>query len=589
MPRLRESHPALARLHGMRARELVGVLFTFALVAVVWTWPVAARATDHVPFDPRFQTPATAPAWSALFELDRARQALAAGRAPFHTDRVLAPGGASLVREDLGAPWAWLSWPLARLGGDVLAYNVTALALLALAATATFGAARALGLTRPAAWLAGFGWAFSPWSVQSGLEGLAVGASPWLPLAARLASSLGRGGTPRSNVVRAGALGLVLGAAAWTSTVVAAWIVPTAAGFAWLGRRARRADERRTDPPERVARLAPVLAPAFVGLAVAAAVVAPLALELARAGPLPPGALEPHGPRVAAADFVTPPGLHPLLSAHPTARLGSARPVAAESPVRSQNAGLYLGVGLSTLCGIACFASKRGRALAVGVLVGLVATWDPGGLGARLWVRLPGLEALRTTALWLPVATLPLALGAGVGFDELVRRGRGRVAALGLALLVAGEWWVGPLALAPYRVPAVVRTIARGPGDGGVLVLPLPLGPHVSEAWALEHDRPLVFRWLEHGELERSWRWHVIAPDLDRLVRALAGPPPRSPLPDPAGLSFDLEALDVDHVLAFTDDVDPAVGDLLDAMERWERGPSDDGLAWWHRSGLLVP
>lgn len=571
----------------MRVRELGWVLLSFAVVAVVWTWPLARTLATEVPYDGRFAEVDDAPAWSSLWRLDHARSAVREGRSPFRTDRAFYPSTVGLVRADPALPWAWATWPLAALGGHLCAYGVGLLLLFATAATATYALARALGLSRPAAALSAFAGSFSPWFVRQGLDGIAVGVSPWPALAAGLARSVALATSARSRVLRAAGLGLVLGLAAWTSLVGLAWLVPIVAVV--LGATAR---ELRASSGSARGWLGGLggFVPTF-GL-----LIAPIVVQLAGEGELGASARRAAArPRASAPvelrDFVTPPGLHPLSALHPVTRLGSARAREGDSEdsrrARAGNGGLYLGVGLLTLFALGASAGRRAAWAAALVAIGVAATWDPGQLLSTWIARVPGLEAFARTALWLPVATFGLAIGAGLGLDELVRRRRGRAAATALAALVLFESWIGPYPTAPLTVPAAVRAIAEGPGTGAVLTLPLPAGPHVSDAWALVHRRPQSFRWMDHGAIARGLQWHVNAPDLHRLARALAGDDVE--LPSPEGLSFDLEALGVDHVLGLPE-LPPRIRRLLDAMDRWERGPEattpPPNVDAWHRSGL---
>ena len=522
----------------MSRRELPLAVLVFGLLSVLWTWPLATNLATGVAFDPRFSTPDTAPAWGALWELDWVRTALSELRTPYRTERAFWPGGSGLARQDLAVPWALLSWPLAHFRGDIFALNALLLGLFVFSATAMFGLARALGVSRSGALVAGFGWAFAPWFVQRGSEGVLLGLAPWPPLLAWLAWSWGQASTARVRCTRAATLGAVLGLAALTSIVAFAWLVPLAPFFVWIGRRTidRSVPHRSAGASD----LGAVLLAGLVGLAISS----PLALELARGSTstrlrTDTAAHESVGSSVAWADFVTPPGLHPLFAGHPTTRLGSARPLTTDerARVRSENAGLYLGVGLTTLFALGLAASASARALALLGLLGLLLTRDPGGLVSKAIGALPGFEALSVSALWLPLATLALALGAGLGFDALVRRPRGRAAAAVLTALIAAESWVGPWTLAGAEVPDFVHAIQRSPGNGAVLTLPLSAGPHIAEAWAVQHGHPIAYRWLDHGEVGRSLSWHSRAPDLDLLVRSIDAPEPAWPAPQ--GLSFD--------------------------------------------------
>ena len=550
----------------MRRRELVLVGSIFALFAVVWTWPLGRDLAGQVPFDPRFSTPETTPTWSTLWTFAWGRRSAMELQSPFFCDLAFWPTGVGLARQDLALPWAWASIPLQQVAGVPLAVNVALLVAFSWAATAAFALARALGASRFGAALAGFAWAFSPWFVQRGLEGLAPFSAPWPPMCALFALRWATASERRRRWVAATLCGLTVGAAFWTSVVAALWIVPFMPAVLAVARRAGQ--------PVRLG-----LGDTALALAVVAIVVQPVVAAIVEDG----GDFErPPAHETVLADFVTPPGLHPLFSTNPTTRLGSARPLAAGGDVRSRNAGRYLGVGLVTLALLGFALRAPARWFLGTIAFGAILTWDPGGVSSAILARLPVTRWVEHPAFWQPVLALPIALAGAFGVDALSRRRRGVVGSAMLVALALAEFWIVAFPTTPYVVPDPVRAIAASSGRGAVLVLPLPAGPDSSDAWQIEHGRPVLFRWLERGAIEGALAWGARAPDLHALV---AG----GELPTPAGLSFDLETLDVEHVIVREDRIDPRIPPLLDAMERWERGETAAGFAWWYRSGLLLP
>ncbi len=129
----------------------------------------------------------------------------------------------------------------------------------------------------------------------------------------------------------------------------------------------------------------------------------------------------------------------------------------------------------------------------------------PAGPGASPWLRpysalmwLPGFDALRVPARFAMLASLCLAVAAGLAFARLTPR-RGRASAVLAAVVLAGAWldgWMVPLPLVapPGRVEL--------PDLPGSAVIELPLGEGAVDTAAMyramTHGRPLVNGYSGH-------------------------------------------------------------------------------------------
>lgn len=570
----------------LRKRELILAALGAAVLAVAWTWPLAAHLGDRLPYDPRFAAPETAPAHAWLWNFWWVREALERGAPPFRCDWSAWPRGESLAGSTHLFLWGLLSAPLQWIAGPLFALNAMILLLIAAAATAAWALARELGAGRWGASAAAFAWAFHPCFLEAGLDRLDPFATPWPPLFLLVllrwmqAGERASGGRRLALGAAAGALvGLAI-LSGWTGALLLLFLGAAAVAFA------------PRSGPEGAGGRGGLLSPWpwLLGVGACLLLTWPLLLELRRApSPSPEVA---GGPELS--DFLTPPGLHPLarppgLGARARAAAATASPgiqLAAAGPGnRREDSGLYLGIGLLALAASGAIRRPRARRLALMAAALLVLTWDPLGILSSAGADSPVRALLRRPARLLPAATLPLAMAAGLGLDALLRRPGGRPLAVGLALLMAAEFWVAPWPGFRVRVPEAVRAIGASPDSGAVLSLPVLLdAPGEAMAWQSVHGHPILRSCSSRPADPPVAGWPGIAPDLWRLAVGAGGA-------SPDAVSQDLEALGVTHVLADLDrmgEASPLI-EALDGMDRWERAETRDGIRWWYRTSLLYP
>lgn len=367
-------------------RVTAGFVAGYWLLAVVVYWAIWSK-------DPRSVTQLGGDQFGTVWFLQWVPFAVAHGHNPLFTTFANYPHGVNLLDNTsvpllglLGAPitWAW---------GAIATYNFWCTAALAGSAWAAFVLARRIVNWRPAAFVAGLLYGFSPYEIaQSGHLNLSFMALPPLILLCVYELAVGERGSPRRWGVL---LGLLLVAQFFISTEVLASTVVLAgvciAAAAVLRRRSLRTRLRE-------------LITGFVWAVGITAVLLAYPAWLVLRGPASirgPIQLEPQAYRADLLGTVIP-GLHQWLA--PSAMLGSTSTFASST---SEN-GSYLGITLlaSLLVGsvILWRRSDLAKIVVIGGSTALVLS-----LGAGLVVT--GRPSAATTGLPLPerlFAHLPL-------------------------------------------------------------------------------------------------------------------------------------------------------------------------------------
>ena len=135
------------------------VLITYAVLAVVMTWPVAGRLGTHIPGS-------ESDVWVHLWTARWIRDALFGDQALFHSDIIFYPQGTPLTTHNI----AWVNiamWlPLQLVAGEAAAYSLMMLAVLVLNGFAIYLLARDLIQSEGAAFVAGLIGAFWPFTLS---------------------------------------------------------------------------------------------------------------------------------------------------------------------------------------------------------------------------------------------------------------------------------------------------------------------------------------------------------------------------------------------------------------------------------------
>jgi hypothetical protein len=156
-----------------RGIETITAAALFALLTVIFTWPVAAHVGSVVPSD--FGDPLLN-SWILAWDATHFGRGWWNANI-FYPNPVTLGYSEHLAAQALSiAPVYWLTH------NPILCYNLVFLGSFVLSGVAVFLLGRALGLAAPAAFVAGLAYAFTPYRISS-LPHIQVLSSGWMPLA----------------------------------------------------------------------------------------------------------------------------------------------------------------------------------------------------------------------------------------------------------------------------------------------------------------------------------------------------------------------------------------------------------------------
>lgn len=457
----------------------------FGALAVLWTWPLSAHLSSRIPHDPGDSVLNIWLIWWNAHAVPFTRA--------WWSPPIFVPMQGALALSEHLAGFGPLTTPLQWAGaGPLAAYNVAFVLSFALSGYFAFLLVQRLAgrdadpaVARLAGLCAGLMYGFGPYRAGQ-LAHLQVLTSQWMPLALLAMHAWLEDGRRR-----------------WLALAAAAWLVQALSngyylfffpvlGLVWL---LWFVDWRRR--PSRGAWL--------IGTFVAAsALLVPVLLTYARVQ-------REQG-------LSRTPGEMVNFSARPDAFLHASGLLRFWPTVPAATTEAFLFPGITGIALLLWFWTARLRkprthgaaaspllfyALAAVLMAALAC--GPAAAGASPWLRpysalawLPGFDALRVPARFAMLASLCLAVAAGLAFARLVpRRGLGRV--LIAAGVLAGAWadgWMVPLPLVtpPGRVELPVLP--------GAAVVELPLGEGAVDTAAMyramAHRRPLVNGYSGH-------------------------------------------------------------------------------------------
>ena len=458
------AHPAGAPSHRGRAIR-GGTAFAGYLALVLLLFHRAWAAPD------RLVVGSAGDSWQAIWFLRWVPYAISHGMNPLFTDHIDYPGGINLMWNTSLPLVGALSWPVSAIFGPVVTYNVVVTLAVALSALAAYAAARRLGVSWTAAFVAGCLYGFSPYMVghSQGHPNLLIAVAPPIVLVL-LHEILAR---QRARPLLAGAL---LGLVAGLQFLVGAEVLITTALMAAFGLGYLALLHRRV-----VGQRLPYAARSLTMAGVVAMLLAIVPLAFAFFGPQHVGDLG--YPRLAATDplgFVVPTSLN-LLAPALTDELTR------QFPGNLSEWGAFLGL---PLIGVVIFQAISRRADPwTKILVLLALTAAVLSLGRRLHVmgtelpvplpwavlqRIPILSDVQAPRFSLQVM-LCVALVVALFMDQAIRsRPPRRLVTLGLVGLVLLSLVPKPLPGSPTVAPAFFTSGATDMIPQGSVVVVAP-------------------------------------------------------------------------------------------------------------------
>lgn len=155
---------------------LLGPFLSYALLSLVFTYPLVTHLSTHVPGQLEGDVPVY------IWNLWWMKHSLMEWHSPLFSDYIFAPYGVSLAFHAFVFLKAFMAVPLQAVTTAWTSYNLLILFTFTMAGFAMFLLARALTGDALAAWVAGMAYAFSPYMLTRGLGHLNYLSSEWMPL-----------------------------------------------------------------------------------------------------------------------------------------------------------------------------------------------------------------------------------------------------------------------------------------------------------------------------------------------------------------------------------------------------------------------
>jgi hypothetical protein len=461
-------------------RRTILILLAYVLLAVMMTWPVAARLGTHLAGG---RDDLRAHQWIFWW----VKKSITEGYNPFYTRLLYHPLGVSLVYNSI----AWLSiaaWlPLQAMLGNNTAYNLVFLIAFALNGFTMYLLVRKLTCALPAAFIGGLVYGFWPYTM-SHYDHPSMMTVFWVPLALLYLQRILERREKRDALLAALFLALT-GLTRWHLLIMGGVTISLYLLCSWLGERSYRT--RRT------------LGLLVLAGLVAGALMAPLAIvQLTQTPPKDIFVDEQTLGQTDLLAYVLPSRYHPLW--------GDAVSRLYENFIVNRIYVPFLGY---TTVALALYgAAKNWQQSRVWVLA--VAAYIALALGPQLRIngqlypqipmpyRLVGnlffIRMLRRPDRFNVFLGLPMGMLVSLGIKAMLRqRAFDRKSALVVGLvgtLILGEYCPVPFSTWLPATPAWYSQLAQEPGH--FAVLDLPMHPRVFDKWYLfyqiTHGKPLV-------------------------------------------------------------------------------------------------
>ncbi len=543
-------------------------LLLYTLLTAAMTWPLALALTSTIPGD-------SFDGWQNFWNLWWVKIALVERQTtPFVTDMLYAPTGVGLYFHTLNPFNGLATLPVQLAGGLYLAYNavvwlswvlggygVFLLTLWVMRAGFEFGVGRSGTQSQipnlnsqpsyVAAFVAGLIFTFAPFHMAHLLGHMQVMSLQWMPFyilyLLRATHRQGIGHPWLRDGLLAGLFLVLVGLCDWYFVLYLFLFT----GLYCVWRIAYVALRRRSEPILRnmqyaIRSLLPALLASLVFVILLSPILIPMISEALRFSFMQRPASDLFILSAAVVDFFVPNRLHPLF------RPGSFDwPGNQIAPVSERT--IAIGYTALALVGMAAAWARRRSAfwlaaagffflLALGPAIHLtsitaadIPTGTPGPsrtLYGLLVEFVPFMRISRSVSRFAVMVQLALAVAAGVGLFELVKRkGRPLLWATVAGLLVLVEFWVVPFPVSPPDTPDFYQTLAADTTPGAVLNLPMNYDRPGYLLYQTVHHKPLTVAYISRDDprtlTERSpvlQHFRHLGPDILDVNPAALGP-----------------------------------------------------------------
>ncbi len=157
----------------LRPPSSVLVPLSYALLALAFTWPLAARFSETIPGQ-EIDT------WQTYWHFQWTRDAFLSFQNPYFTTRLFYPEGSTLLFETMSPTNDVIGLPIQLLFGTFVTYNALVILTFALSGYSTWLLVRYLTKNSAAAYLAGFIFAFAPYRMAQLLNHLHLISTQWM-------------------------------------------------------------------------------------------------------------------------------------------------------------------------------------------------------------------------------------------------------------------------------------------------------------------------------------------------------------------------------------------------------------------------
>jgi hypothetical protein len=530
------------------ARWPLTALF-FAIASIVQTWPLAKHLGSNItvwwffPYD----------AWQFLWNLWWVKDSVLAGRNPFHTEQLLYPQGSDLYLHPVTFVSGVLSIPLQLITGDlVLTWNLLALTFFVLAGVGTTLLAHRITGSYLAGILAGFIFAFMPFTMMRFGGHYNIFATWPIPFMLLFLVRFRETGKMRDAVLTGGFWAIIT--LNWLEFAVDAALFLAIFFAYWTVVYVRRRDRSQLGMLLRGAAVITVVWAVFSSPQLFGA-----ATDL-RSGDYFQPTDQAESFSADLLTFVTPsplwgPGTDPLIGASDSTHL----------PVGSVENTAFLGGTALLLAFIAMLTVRRNPhrvgvwmiaffvflVLALGPYLYIDNSKDLSLLGLeftlplpyQIYDQLPLFGDRRVPARMVVFGIMALSILASVGLTVLMDALRKRQHLLAPALAIVAialvwlEYWSPPIGLRPLLTPAGLEMIRDDPGDFAVVEAPLgrrngwtyagdPTGGPLANYYQTIHGKASVGGYLSRTN-DEEFDWFIHQPGLHYLACvASCGPQP---------------------------------------------------------------